>query len=229
VAANGKEVLQLLEKIPYDLILMDCQMPILDGLETTREIHLWQESSFANGRRPAIVAMTADAMKEDQQKCLDAGMDDYLAKPVSKAKLAAMLERWSNFILMTKEAAILSETQNISTNTNSIDLQLDWSQLHQLSEGNTEFELELLQMFVEDSQICLLAIKAAIAANDFQLLQPLAHQLKGASANVGATSVYLDAQKLEKLPQHQLEEANRLISNMEAFIYQVQVYLNNQI
>ena len=199
-------------------------------METTREIHLWQESSFANGCRPAIIAMTADAMKEDQQKCLDAGMDDYLAKPVSKAKLAAMLERWSNAILTTKNEAILPETQNVFTSTNLINLQLDWEQLHQLSENNTEFEFELLQMFVEDAQACLSAIKAAIAANDFKLIQSLAHKLKGSSANVGATSLYLDAQKLEKLPQHQLvEEANSLISNMAAFINQIQVYLNNKI
>jgi len=92
VAANGKEVLQLLEKIPYDLILMDCQMPVLDGLEATREIHRRQDCDFANGRRPVVVAMTANAMKEDQQKCREAGMDDYLSKPVFKDKLAAMLE-----------------------------------------------------------------------------------------------------------------------------------------
>ena len=85
-------------------------------------------------------------------------------------------------------------------------------------------------MFVEDAQACLSAIKAAIAVNDFKLIQSLAHKLKGSSANVGATTLYLDAQKLEKLPQHQLvEEANSLISNMAAFINQIQVYLNNKI
>ena len=152
VAANGKEVLQLLEKIPYDLILMDCQMPILDGLETTREIHRWQDCALKSTRRPIIVAMTANAMKEDEQKCLDAGMDDYLAKPVSKAKLAAMLERWSRVLLTTKEQAILSQTQKLSTTeANSLNLQLDWKQLHQFSEGNAEFELEILQIFVEDT------------------------------------------------------------------------------
>ena len=92
VAANGQEVLQLLAKIPYDLILMDCQMPILDGLETTREIQRRPESYFASRRRPVVVAMTANAMKEDRQSCLDAGMDDYLSKPVSQEKLAAVLE-----------------------------------------------------------------------------------------------------------------------------------------
>ena len=228
VAANGAEVLQLLEKIPYDLILMDCQMPILDGFETTREIRSWQDCAFASGR-PAIVAMTANAMKEDQQKCLDAGMDDYLAKPVSKAKLAAMLERWSSAILMVKEETILSETQKVSTTgTNSINLEIEWEQLQQFSEGDTEFELELLQMFVEDTQVHLAAIKAAIATNDFRQVEHKAHQIKGASANVGVTTMRLDAEKLEKLArQHQLEGADNLISSLEKFLHQVQIYLNN--
>ena len=99
VAANGQEVLELLEKIPYDLVLMDCQMPIKDGFETAREIHRRSNCGFANGRRPVVVAMTANAMKEDQQKCLDVGMDDYLTKPVLKANLAVVLEHWSNKLL----------------------------------------------------------------------------------------------------------------------------------
>jgi hypothetical protein len=105
VAANGQEVLQLLAKVPYDLILMDCQMPILDGWETTRKIHHWQSNLFASGRRPIVVAMTANAMKEDQQSCLDAGMDDYLSKPVSKEKLAMVLEHWSR-VLITSNCPI---------------------------------------------------------------------------------------------------------------------------
>ncbi len=94
VVANGQEVLQVLEKIPYDLILMDCQMPILDGLETTKEIRRWHQSRFANHCHPVVIALTANAMSEYQQICLDAGMDDYLSKPVIKEKLRVMLERW---------------------------------------------------------------------------------------------------------------------------------------
>jgi hypothetical protein len=228
VAANGQEVLQLLEKIPYDLILMDCQMPILDGFETTREIHSWHESTFASGRRPKIMAMTANAMKEDRQMCLDAGMDDYLAKPVSKAKLAIMLERWSHELLVTKEV-VLPQTQQVSTADTTPKLEIDWEQLHQLSEGDAEFELEILQTFVTDTQMHLVALKIAIATHDLQQIQYKAHQIKGASANIGAKHMQMNAEKLEKLAGDcQLEAANKLISNLEEFINDICNYLNKK-
>ncbi|MEH2414320.1 response regulator [Nostoc sp.] len=222
VAANGKEVLQLLEKIPYDLILMDSQMPVLDGLETTKEIHRWQESSFASGHRPVVIAMTANAMKEDQQMCLDAGMDDYLSKPVMKEKLAAALERWRSVIFTAKQAAALEPDAGL------VDLQIDWKRLHQLSENNPEFELELLQMFVEDIQPRLEVIKIAIAAHDFQELALQAHQIKGASANMGATTMHLAAEKLEEFARKQERRGTtNFISELEEFVKRIQEFLIN--
>ncbi|MBE9200951.1 MULTISPECIES: response regulator [unclassified Nodularia (in: cyanobacteria)] len=213
VADNGQEVLQLLETIAYDLILMDCQMPILDGLETTREIRRRLHP------QPVIIAMTANAMKEDQQNCLDAGMDDYLSKPVKKDKLGAILEHWSQVIL----------------NTNvDFELAIDWEHLHQLSENNTEFELELLQILVEDSQLHLEATKAAIAANNFQQLAREAHHLKGASANVGAISMQQAVEKLEQM-SHKQEciGATEIMVELEGFLQEIKAFLaandpNNQ-
>ena len=224
VAANGKEVLQLLAKIPYDLIFMDCQMPVLDGLETTREIRLLHDCQNLP-RRPVVVAMTANAMKQDQQMCLDSGMDDYLSKPVFKEKLAAVLERWSDLLLTNESLNFLPKS---NTDLSSLDLPLDWEQLHQLSENNAEFELELLQMFVEDTHFHLEVILAAIAANDFQLLQQEAHHLKGASPIVGATTIYLAAEKLEQLVRsHQVTGATALLSEIREFINRIQAYLIN--
>ena len=108
--ANGQEVLELLDKIPYDLIFMDCQMPILDGLAATKEIRRRPVSSFAKHQQPVVIAITANAMEEDQKICLDAGMDDYLSKPVAKDKLAAMLELWSQKILKIQKIIIPEET-----------------------------------------------------------------------------------------------------------------------
>lgn len=90
--ANGKEAIKTLEMIPYDIVLMDCQMPEMDGYEATREIRN-PESRVLN-HNVTIIAMTANAMKEDREKCLESGMDDYLSKPVKPQALSDMLEKW---------------------------------------------------------------------------------------------------------------------------------------
>jgi CheY-like chemotaxis protein len=91
VAANGVEALAMWERLPYDVVFMDCQMPEMDGLEATRQIR--QLELIDEGHTP-IVAMTANAMPKDQQDCLAAGMDDYLAKPVKIDQIEAVLVRW---------------------------------------------------------------------------------------------------------------------------------------
>ncbi|WP_392534849.1 response regulator [Nostoc sp. C117] len=223
VAANGQEVLQLIEKIPYDIILMDCQMPVLDGLETTKQIHSWQQNYFPSGRRPVVIAMTANAMKEDQQMCLDAGMDDYLSKPVMKDKLAAALERWAMLILPKQ---IVVEQEISTTDVGLLDLPIDWERLHELSENNQEFELELLQIFVEDIQPRLEIIKMAIATYDFEELAREAHQIKGASANMGVKTMHLAAEKLEQLAREQERRGtNNFILELEHFVKRIQEFL----
>ncbi|QMS91428.1 response regulator [Nostoc edaphicum CCNP1411] len=218
VVANGKEVLQQLEKIPYDLILMDCQMPILDGLETTKEIHRWQKGDFALRRRPVVIAMTANAMKEDEQMCLNAGMDDYLSKPVFKEKLAATLEHWTGVISSQQEAVVYEQTV-------SSDLAIDWEHLHQISGNDQEFELNLLQICVEDIKPRLEIIKVAIATHDFGQIAREAHHLKGATANIGATA-YIAADKLEQLADYQeLRGTTNLVSELEEFVNCIQEFL----
>jgi CheY-like chemotaxis protein len=92
VAANGVEVLQALERQPYDLILMDVQMPEMDGLTATRRIL----SELPPPRQPRIVAMTAGAMENDRRECVEAGMHDYLSKPIRKEELADLLAKYGN-------------------------------------------------------------------------------------------------------------------------------------
>lgn len=208
VAANGSEVLQLLEKVPYDLILMDCQMPVLDGYETTREIHR------RYSHPPAIVAMTANAMKEDVEKCLNAGMNDYLSKPVSKAMLAAALERWSQANL-SADAPIICDRADPETAA----LEMDWELLHRLSDNDPEFELELLQLFSQTANTYLEIIREAIASRAFEDIMKEAHKLKGSSGNIGATSIHLTARKLEEMARKQrVEECNNLFTKLEDYL-----------
>ena len=92
IAANGQEALNTLENLPFDLVLMDCQMPVMDGYEATQKIRL-PESKVLNQRIP-IVAMTATSMQGDRDKCLSVGMDDFISKPVNPSKLQEVLKRW---------------------------------------------------------------------------------------------------------------------------------------
>jgi CheY-like chemotaxis protein len=90
VAANGLEAVQMIRQIPFDLVFMDCQMPVMDGYQATAEIRTFE----GVGRRVPIVAMTAHAMQGDKEKCLKAGMDDYIAKPINLDEVKAALTRW---------------------------------------------------------------------------------------------------------------------------------------
>jgi PAS domain S-box-containing protein len=229
VVANGQEVLELLDKIPYDLIFMDCQMPILDGIETTKEIRRRPLNSFAKHQQPIIIAITANAMKEDKKLCLDAGMDDYISKPVAKDKLDAMLETWSKNIIKTQKI-IMAEEIDSPTDMTNIDLPIDWDYLHYLSDNNTEFELELLEMFVETSQSHLELIKVAIAANDFEKIAWEAHYIKGSSANIGARTMQKASEKLEQLSREQsCQGASDLLTELVEFINKIQTFLNGKL
>lgn len=205
VAANGKEALQMLEQIPYDLIFMDCQMPVLDGYGATQEIRRIE----GNTRHTIVVALTANAMREDRVRCIYAGMDDYLSKPILKDKLATKLRYWSQVLLSQEEDTMnepmskppSSKNQNINS---MVPLPLiNWEHLHQICDGNEEFELELLQTFADDAQIHLTEMEQAISLCDYLKLEQKAHYIKGASANTGVTRMYLAATELENQARQQ--------------------------
>ncbi|HEY9643515.1 MAG TPA: response regulator, partial [Coleofasciculaceae cyanobacterium] len=164
VAANGQEVLELMAKINYDLILMDCQMPIMDGYTTTQSIRKLP----GQAKQPVIVAMTANAMKEDQEKCLHVGMDDYLSKPVHKQVLAGKLAHWSQIISSTESHPPLTEPNSVDHQGNppADSSPIDRDYLHELSGGSFAFELDLLQTLVETLPAHLATLRTKILEND---------------------------------------------------------------
>jgi len=208
VAANGQEAVQLLGQIPYDLVFMDCQMPVLDGYSATQEIRRLEQDD----RHTVIVALTANAMREDRVRCINAGMDDYLSKPILKDKLATKLKYWSQVLFSQKED-LMTESVNqfppLDGEITDISTRLiDWDHLHQVCDSNEEFELELLQTFVEDTEAHLVQIEQAIARQDFTVLEQQAHHIKGSSGNTGVLPIYTTATRLElQARQHQLDDA----------------------
>lgn len=184
LAANGLEVLEALKRQRYDIVLMDVQMPELDGLETTRRIcQDWPEH-----RRPRIIAVTAGAMRGDREKCIEAGMDDYISKPVQAEELEVVLERVGG--LAPADRTIVGQQMESAAATppleegdpNGVDLQVITS-LHRLRPRMLQ---DLVDNFLSTAGHRVGRILRAVDRADDETLQSVAHSLKGSSGTLGA-------------------------------------------
>ena len=171
VASNGLEALEALERQPYDVVLMDVQMPELDGLDATRRIR----ERWAAEVRPHIVAMTANAMREDRAACLAAGMDDYLAKPIHTNELAMILSR-------------VRPLETIGTpRAEGTGATLDASALASLRDlGGEQFLAELIDTFLSDAPVLVAALRSTYDQGDTEGLRRAAHTLKSNGQTFGA-------------------------------------------
>ena len=224
VAGNGREVLNLLERIHYDIILMDCQMPEMDGYEATTAIRQLDSAKS----KIAIVAMTANAMKEDRDRCIACGMDDYLSKPIRKEDLARKLAEWEIKIFAQKETASAEIEANPSLpekapNTYESLPLIDWKYLEEIVEGDEEFKNELLQTFFEFTSKSLEKLEIAIAENNYHEIAIISHTIKGSSSNLGGLSLAAIANELEQLGLNQkLDNTKDLFQKMQDLFLQFQ-------
>jgi PAS domain S-box-containing protein len=181
--ANGQEAVEALLRIPYDAVLMDCQMPEVDGFWATA---LMRQREGAAKRTP-IIAMTANAMQGDRDRCLAAGMDDYLAKPVKLDELRSVLERW---VKRPADAAPADVADPAAGSASEALDPVDVSVLEALSQlddpGGPSLRDELIDIFLRDAPLKHAALREALAAGDRAALERVAHALKGASGNLGA-------------------------------------------
>ena len=188
--SNGKEAVKALGMIPYDIVLMDCQMPEMDGYEATGEIRT-SESKVLDHRVP-IIAMTANAMKGDREKCLEAGMDDYLCKPVNPQELNDILEKW----IAKQDSSLLYEATN--SDKEPVQNIFDKASLLDRLMGDKELANEILAGFLEDVPRKFSALKEAIEKRDASSVIREAHTLKGASADVGGKALLETTLEIEK-------------------------------
>jgi two-component system, sensor histidine kinase and response regulator len=195
VANNGIEALDALERATYPLVLMDSQMPQLDGFATTAEIRRREADT---GRRTVIVAVTAHAMSGERERCLAAGLDDYMSKPVSLERLKEILERW-----LTTDAAhrlTASDGTPAAESTAAAEPPLDPSVLDRLRDLEVDepgFLADLVSLFLRETPERLDAIGAAIEPANPPRLASVAHALKGSTAAIGARQMSALAARVE--------------------------------
>jgi len=223
VAANGKEAVMALERIPYDLVLMDCQMPEMDGFEATAEIR--RREQVAPTRLP-IIAMTANAMPGDREKCLLGGMDDYLAKPVKTEDLAALLQHW----LPGQAAAETSETtlsSDAETKPTAEAPPVDLSRLQGIYKHDDRAVGELLEIYLSTTQTLIEQLGAAIAQRNGKLGARLAHEIKGASAYIAAQEMLRLARSIEAaIKKSEWEEVERHFDELEPIFIRTWGFIN---
>ena len=192
-AADGFEAVQAYKQGYYAAILMDCQMPGMDGFEATRKIREWEQQQ-AREQTP-IIAVTANAMEGDRERCLEAGMDDYLAKPIKRDRLAELLEKYLSAINTKNTGEVAVTTDENTTDQEPVDLTI----LNELKELMEDDFADLVNTYLSDAPQYLLQIHDAIKSSDSEVLRAAAHTLKSSSANMGALPLSALAKSLEML------------------------------
>jgi signal transduction histidine kinase/CheY-like chemotaxis protein len=193
VAENGKEALDLLEQHEVDLVLMDVQMPVMGGFEATRAI---REQERITGRHLPIVAMTAHAMKGDRERCLEAGMDEYMSKPIDSARLLALVDEIGSGATPAAPPAAAAADGASAPAACDLDAFVD------RVGGDEELAREMALLFVPDAHRLLEGLRSAIEAGDADRVRLDAHALKGAAGNFDAARTVAAAYELECIGRH---------------------------
>jgi CheY-like chemotaxis protein/HPt (histidine-containing phosphotransfer) domain-containing protein len=215
-ALNGFESITLLRNNTYDFILMDCQMPELDGYETTSLIRDMEKQ--LNQRTP-IIAMTANAMLGEREKCIQAGMDDYLSKPLNFAQFQSCIAQWIG--------AKPNEESKPEEHTHTLDssVPVDLTRLNEFTEGDKGTEEMVINLFLETAYEAFDRLKNAQIGNESEEWSKAAHSFKGASGNLGAMTLHAicsDAEHKGELPR---EEKDLILNNLYAEFAKVESYL----
>jgi two-component system sensor histidine kinase/response regulator len=251
VVANGCEAVESSARRRYDLILMDCQMPEMDGFSATAEIRRQEK---ANGRRLPIIALTANAMAGDREMCLAAGMDDYLFKPFKQEQLHAVLQRWLRERPATNEAQGVTpeagtarelpvsaaiQAQSEATRSGgdrpiSRPSPIDTKALDNIRalqrNGKPDILKKTITLFCSDSSKLLESMQQAAAQGDVSTLAMAAHRLKSSSANLGAVKLAAQCLQMEMLGREsRAEHAHPLLAEMQAEFQSVRLALETQL
>jgi CheY-like chemotaxis protein len=217
VANHGREALDKLDREDFDIVFMDVQMPEMDGMTATRLI---REREQTDGTHIPIVAMTAHAMKGDKDKCLQAGMDDYVSKPVRRKELAAVLQRIGQRFLQPT-APERGASAAFSTSKES-DMVLDEEALMEECDNDKELLAQMFEIFERDSQGRIERLREAIQGGNAEVVRQEAHALKGGLGTFFADAVFETAYQLESMGERaDLAEAESTFQTLLAQLQQL--------
>ena len=249
IVTNGREAIEALAQTSYDLVFMDCQMPEMDGLEATKRIREAErvksegpeedceaKDTSASPSLPTphvpIIAMTANAMTGDRERCLETGMDDFLSKPVNLEKLEAVLQRWTLQNSEPQEDAKVSQPNSAPSVPQTVhpDSPLDLHMLDELralgGDEGPEFLSSVIEQFLEDIPRHLSGIRQAIEQKDADRLMKATHAFKGSCRNIGATPLAEICFKLEQLGREGTTEGTaHLFDQLNTELSRVQLAL----
>ncbi len=195
VVADGVEAVKALKGIPYDVVLMDCQMPEMDGYEATRRIRCGEAGD--SRRSTPIIAMTARAMQGDREKCLDAGMDDYLSKPIDAAALSDALDKWLSRKgeSVKGDGAAATDAAKAGHDCRPV---LDLTQVRDRLMNDDDLLVQIIDTFMSDTPQRLAALKESLESGDISNATLQSHSIKGAASAIGAERVREIALEMEK-------------------------------
>ncbi len=192
-AANGLEAVEAIENSNYDIVFMDVQMPVMDGFEATYKIR-----TMGNRKKDIpIIAMTANAMQGDRDKCIQAGMNDYISKPISLESVASVLKRWLPEETLKAEKTNASNYSDEKSADDSAPIFDKAGMMDRIMQDESLAEM-LIAVFIGDIPEQLDILKNYIASDDIQKTERQAHSIKGACANIGGEAMRLAAYKMEK-------------------------------
>ncbi len=239
IVDNGKLALDTITKYsldnfhePYDLILMDCQMPEMDGFEATKQLRAW-ESRQKEIQHIPIIALTANAMEGDREKCISAGMDDYMAKPFNIEQLGALLYRWLPLLAKENKSEIYQHNkkqeehplkQNKETEIKDSEIKpvakidiLAFDKIRKLQrEGQANVVIKVIKLFLSNSQKIIHALESAISKGEYASLRRSAYSLKSSCLTVGATGLAKLCSELETLGKEEdIEKAQSSLNVLE--------------
>jgi two-component system sensor histidine kinase/response regulator len=210
---NGREAVEALSNIPYGAVLMDVQMPEMDGYEATAEIRR-REGSV---RHTPVIAMTADAMQGDRERALAAGMDDYIAKPVKHEELEAVLGRWIPQPEQEPPAHTRDEDSGTAEDTPALDLSVLESRRGPQRDGEPDKLARIVGLFIEDVPLRLDELRQAVERGEAQKVEETAHMLKGGSGYMGAVQMAQICAGIQGLgASGELSRAPQLLDDLEA-------------